>query len=43
MSRVKEALSGKKSFIGFLTAGDPSIDKTEEFIVEIARAGAATA
>ena len=41
MSRVKEALSGKKSFIGFLTAGDPSIDKTEEFIVEIARAGAA--
>ena len=41
MSRVKEALSGKKSFIGFLAAGDPSIDKTEEFIVEIARAGAA--
>lgn len=41
MSRVKEALLGKKSFIGFLTAGDPCIDKTEEFIVEIARAGAA--
>ncbi len=40
MSRVKEALIGKKSFIGFLTAGDPCIDKTEEFIVEIAKAGA---
>lgn len=41
MSRVKEALLGKKSFIGFLTAGDPCIEKTEEFIVEIAKAGAA--
>jgi len=41
MSRVKEALVGKKSFIGFLTAGDPCIEKTEDFIVEIANAGAA--
>ena len=40
MSRIKEALKNKKSFIGFLTAGDPSLDKTEEFIVEMANAGA---
>ncbi len=40
MSRIREALENKKSFIGFLTAGDPSLDKTEEFIVEMANAGA---
>lgn len=41
MSRIREALQNKKSFIGFLTAGDPSLEKTEEFIVEMANAGAA--
>lgn len=41
MSRIKEAFDNKKAFIGFLTAGDPSLDKTEEFIVEMERAGAA--
>ncbi len=41
MSRIKEAFEKKKAFIGFLTAGDPSLEKTEEFIVEMARAGAA--
>ena len=40
MSRIREALENKKSFIGFLTAGDPSIEKTEEFIIEMADAGA---
>lgn len=41
MSRIKEAFKNKKAFIGFLTAGDPSLDKTEEFIVEMEKAGAA--
>lgn len=41
MSRIKEAFENKKAFIGFLTAGDPSLEKTEEFIVEMERAGAA--
>lgn len=41
MSKIREAFNGKKAFIGFLTAGDPSLDKTEEFIMEMAEAGAA--
>lgn len=41
MSKIYEAFENKKAFIGFLTAGDPSIEKTEEFIVEMAAAGAA--
>lgn len=41
MSRVREAFGSKKSFIGFLTAGDPSLKKTEEFIIEMDKAGAA--
>ncbi|MBO5336213.1 MAG: tryptophan synthase subunit alpha [Lachnospiraceae bacterium] len=41
MSKITEAFTNKKAFIGFLTAGDPSLEKTEEFIVEMARAGAA--
>lgn len=41
MSRIREALKNRKSFIGFLTAGDPSLEKTEEFIIEMANAGAA--
>ena len=41
MSRIKEAFENKKAFIGFLTAGDPSLEKTEEFIVEMERGGAA--
>ena len=41
MSKIREAFENKKAFIGFLTAGDPSLEKTEEFIVEMARAGAA--
>lgn len=41
MSRIEEAFQNTKAFIGFLTAGDPSLDKTEEYIVEMERAGAA--
>lgn len=42
MSKISEAFqNNKKAFIGFLTAGDPSLEKTEEYIVEMERAGAA--
>ena len=40
MSRIKEAFQNKKAFIGFLTAGDPSLEKTEEYMMEMERAGA---
>ena len=30
----------KKAFIPFVTAGDPSLDKTEEFLKELIKAGA---
>jgi tryptophan synthase alpha chain len=40
MSKISEALKNKKSYVGFLTAGDPSIEKTEEFIIEMEKAGA---
>ncbi len=40
MSRIYKAFEHKKAFIGFLTAGDPSLDKTEEFVLEMADAGA---
>lgn len=41
MSKIKEAFENKQAFIGFLTAGDPSLEKTEEFMIEMERAGAA--
>lgn len=40
MSRIKNAFDGKKAFIGFVTAGDPSLSKTEEFVLEMEKAGA---
>ncbi|MDF2820480.1 MAG: tryptophan synthase subunit alpha [Clostridiales bacterium] len=40
MSRVKEAFSQGKAFIAFITAGDPSLDITEELIVKMEEAGA---
>lgn len=40
MSNIEKAFHNKKAFIGFLTAGDPSLDKTEEFILTMAEAGA---
>lgn len=40
MSRIKNAFDNKKAFIGFVTAGDPNLDRTEEFVLEMERAGA---
>lgn len=40
MSNIGKAFDHGKAFIGFLTAGDPSLDKTAEFIIEMERAGA---
>lgn len=40
MSKITDAFKDKKAFVGFLTAGDPSLDKTAEFILTIQEAGA---
>ena len=40
MIKIEEAFKNGKAFIPFLTAGDPSLDKTEEFILAMADAGA---
>lgn len=40
MSKIKKAFENGKAFIAFLTAGDPSADKTIEFIFEMEKAGA---
>ena len=40
MSRIAKAFENKKAFIGFITGGDPTIEKTKEFILEMIRAGA---
>jgi len=40
MSRIENAFKNGKAFIVFFTGGDPSLDKSEEFILEAARAGA---
>ena len=40
MRTVKDAFSGGKAFIAFITAGDPDLGKTEEYILEMERAGA---
>lgn len=40
MSKIPNAFAGGKAFIAFLTAGDPSLKKTEEYILAMARAGA---
>lgn len=44
MSNIKEAferqkVEGKKAFIPFITAGDPDIDSTEQFIYALEKAG----
>lgn len=41
MSKITDAFQNKKAFVGFLTAGDPSLDKTAEFILTMQEAGAA--
>ncbi|MDR0838568.1 MAG: tryptophan synthase subunit alpha [Oscillospiraceae bacterium] len=40
MSRISKAFDHGKAFIGFVTGGDPSFEKSEEFILEMERAGA---
>jgi len=40
MSKITKAFEGEKAFIAFLTAGDPSKEKTLEFILAIEEAGA---
>lgn len=40
MSKLKEVLQNKKSFIAFLTAGDPDAESTVKYILELERAGA---
>jgi len=43
MSRIQNAFKNSacgKAFIGFVTGGDPSIEKTKEFILEMIKAGA---
>ena len=40
MTRIHNAFDGKKAFIGFITAGDPNLDKTEEFVLQMEKAGA---
>lgn len=40
MSKIRNAFTEGKAFIPFITAGDPSADKTVEFILEMERAGA---
>ena len=37
---VRDAFAGGKAFIPFITAGDPCIEKTEEFILAMEAAGA---
>lgn len=40
MSKISQAFADGKAFIAFLTAGDPSADKTVEYILEMEQAGA---
>lgn len=44
MNRIKNVLvqhdKSQKSFVGFITAGDPTIEKTKEFILEMIKGGA---
>lgn len=40
MSNIAKAFAKGKAFIGFVTGGDPSLDKSGEFILKMAEAGA---
>ncbi len=37
---VKDAFKDGKAFVAFITAGDPNLDKTADYILEMERAGA---
>ncbi|MDD3261748.1 MAG: tryptophan synthase subunit alpha [Oscillospiraceae bacterium] len=39
MNRIHKAFENGKAFIGFITAGDPSLEKTEEYILQMIKAG----
>jgi len=39
MSNITKAFENGKAFAGFVTGGDPSIEKTKEFILSMIRAG----
>lgn len=39
MSNIKKAFEHGKAFIGFLTGGDPTMERSEEFILKMAEAG----
>ena len=40
MIKIKDAFKNHKAFIPFIVAGDPDLEHTEKFIVEMAKAGA---
>ena len=40
MSKIGSAFQDGKAFIGFLTGGDPTIEKSVEFILKMVRGGA---
>lgn len=40
MSKISEVFKKQKALIAFITAGDPSLKKTEEFIYQLEKAGA---
>ncbi|MDQ7093201.1 tryptophan synthase subunit alpha [Desulfosporosinus sp. PR] len=40
MSKIAGAFKNGKAFIGFVTGGDPSLEKSEEFILAMIRGGA---
>jgi tryptophan synthase alpha chain len=40
MSNIAQAFQNGKAFIGFVTGGDPSIEKTKEFLLGMIKAGA---
>ncbi|MCR5625170.1 MAG: tryptophan synthase subunit alpha [Lachnospiraceae bacterium] len=40
MSRINKAFENKKAFIAFVTAGDPTLEKTKEYVLGMIKAGA---
>lgn len=40
MTRIQKVFAGGKAFIPFVTAGDPSLDVTEQLVLEMAKSGA---